>query len=61
MFDRAAWSRVLAEAPPRDERAAREFGGLLVEWIYAELFAMPLSDPALGLDVPDPFSAYATA
>jgi hypothetical protein len=27
-----------------------------VEWIYAELFAMPLADPALGLDVPDPFS-----
>lgn len=30
-----------------------------VEWIYAELFAMPLGDPALGLDVPDPFSAIA--
>ncbi len=28
-----------------------------VEWIYADLFAMPLGDPALGLDVPDPFSA----
>jgi hypothetical protein len=28
----------------------------LVEWIYAELFLMPLGDPALGLDVPDPFS-----
>lgn len=30
-----------------------------IEWIYAELFAMPLGDPALGLDVPDPFSAVA--
>ena len=30
--------------------------GEFVEWIYAELFLMPLSDPALGLDVPDPFS-----
>ena len=27
-----------------------------VEWIYAELFAMPLDDAALGLDAPDPFS-----
>jgi hypothetical protein len=26
-----------------------------VEWIYAELFEMPLGDAALGLDVPDPF------
>lgn len=26
-----------------------------VAWIYAELFLMPLSDPALGLDVEDPF------
>lgn len=26
-----------------------------VAWIYAELFLMPLSDPALGLDVADPF------
>jgi hypothetical protein len=25
-----------------------------VEWIYAELFEMPLTDPMLGLDVPDP-------
>jgi hypothetical protein len=25
-----------------------------VEWIYADLFAMPLGDAALGLDVPDP-------
>ena len=33
----------------------------LVEWIYAELFEMPLSDPALGLDVPDPFPARAWA
>jgi hypothetical protein len=35
-----------------------EWAGLdgFVEWIYAELFAMPLGDPALGLDVPDPFS-----
>ena len=27
----------------------------------AELFAMPLGAPALGLDVPDPFSVRATA
>ena len=32
-----------------------------VEWIYAELFAMPLHDPALGLDVPDPFSSLEAA
>lgn len=25
-----------------------------VDWIYAELFEMPLGDPLLGLDVPDP-------
>lgn len=33
------------------------WGGVeaFVEWIYAELFLMPLSDPALGLDVADPF------
>src|SRR5258707_355491 len=30
-----------------------------VEWVYAELFQMPLDDAALGLDVPDPFSAVA--
>jgi hypothetical protein len=36
--------------------AGAEWAGLdgLVEWIYAELFAMPLADPALGLDVEDP-------
>jgi hypothetical protein len=28
-----------------------------VEWIYAEVFEMPLADAALGLDVPDPFMA----
>jgi hypothetical protein len=27
----------------------------LVAWIYRELFLMPTDDPALGLDVPDPF------
>lgn len=27
-----------------------------VEWIYADLFAMPLGDAALGLDTPDPFA-----
>jgi len=27
----------------------------LVDWIYRELFLMPPDDPALGLDVPDPF------
>lgn len=26
-----------------------------VEWLYADIFLMPLHDPALGLDVPDPF------
>ena len=30
-----------------------------VEWIYRELFLMPPEDPALGLDVADPFSAVA--
>ncbi|HEY5922068.1 MAG TPA: hypothetical protein VIV11_10380 [Kofleriaceae bacterium] len=40
-----------------------EWAGIagLVEWVYAELFQMPLSDPALGLDVPDPFDARMTA
>jgi hypothetical protein len=39
--------------------AGAEWAGLagLVEWIYAELFEMPLGDPALGLDVPDPVPA----
>ncbi len=27
----------------------------VVAWVYRELFLMPLDDPALGLDVPDPF------
>ena len=31
----------------------------LVDWMYRELFLMPPDDPALGLDVPDPFSAVA--
>lgn len=37
--------------------AGAEWAGLdgLVEWIYAELFEMPLGDAALGLDAPDPF------
>jgi len=37
--------------------AGAEWAGLagFVEWMYAELFQMPLGDPALGLDVPDPF------
>lgn len=37
--------------------AEAEWAGLagFVEWMYAELFEMPLDDPALGLDVPDPF------
>lgn len=30
-----------------------------VDWIYRELFLMPPDDPALGLDVADPFSAVA--
>ncbi len=29
----------------------------LVDWMYRELFLMPPDDPALGLDVPDPFSS----
>jgi len=29
----------------------------LVAWIYRELFLMPPDDPALGLDVPEPFLA----
>jgi len=35
-----------------------EWAGIdgFVEWLYAELFEMPLHDPALGLDVPDPFA-----
>jgi hypothetical protein len=43
--------------------AGAEWAGLagLVEWIYAELFQMPLSDPTLGLDVPDPFPPRAMA
>ncbi|HEX5061950.1 MAG TPA: hypothetical protein VFV99_21425 [Kofleriaceae bacterium] len=43
--------------------AGAEWAGIpgLVEWIYAELFAMPLGDPALGLDIPDPFPIRATA
>jgi len=41
--------------------AGAEWAGIagFVEWMYAELFAMPLGDPALGLDVPDPFDAPA--
>ena len=38
--------------------AARgEWAGIggFVEWLYADIFLMPLHDPALGLDVPDPF------
>lgn len=41
-----------------DEFAAgTQWNGLpgFVEWIYAELFEMPLDDAALGLDAPDPF------
>jgi hypothetical protein len=29
----------------------------LVDWLYRELFLMPPDDPALGLDIPDPFSS----
>jgi hypothetical protein len=41
------------------ERA--EWAGVdgFVEWVYATLFEMPLDDAALGLDVPDPFTAVA--
>jgi len=31
----------------------------LVDWIYRELFLMPPDDPALGLDVPEPFTQFA--
>lgn len=43
--------------------AGAQWAGLegLVEWIYAELFEMPLGDPTLGLDVPDPFDSRRTA
>ena len=27
----------------------------IVDWLYRELFLMPLDDPFLGLDIPDPF------
>lgn len=35
-----------------------EWAGIagFVEWLYADIFLMPLHDPALGLDVPDPFA-----
>jgi len=38
--------------------AGAEWAGIagFVEWMYAELVEMPLGDPALGLDVPDPFT-----
>ena len=42
--------------------ARREIGtdvDAFVAWIYRELFLMPPDDPALGLDVPDPFRAMA--
>jgi hypothetical protein len=43
--------------------AGAEWAGLdgFVEWIYAELFEMPLGDAALGLDAPDPFGVPAAA
>ncbi len=43
--------------------AGAEWAGIagFVEWMYAELFEMPLGDPALGLDVPDPFVARSVA
>jgi hypothetical protein len=43
------------------ERA--EWAGIagFVEWLYAEIFEMPLSDAALGLDVSDPFVAPRSA
>lgn len=28
----------------------------VVDWMYRELFLMPPDDPALGLDIPDPFT-----
>lgn len=29
----------------------------LIEWVYRDLFAMPLDRPTLGLDVPEPFTS----
>ncbi len=37
--------------------STEESADALVDWVYRELFLMPPDDPALGLDVPDPFSA----
>lgn len=37
--------------------STEESADALIDWVYRELFLMPPDDPALGLDVPDPFSA----
>ena len=49
---------LVAPAHPRGVRRGAEWAGAdgFVEWIYAELFEMPLGDAALGLDAPDPFA-----
>jgi hypothetical protein len=47
--------RRLHEAFARDARWVDV--DAFVAWIYADLFAMPLGDAALGLDVPDPFGS----
>src|SRR5438067_888867 len=36
-MDRERWMKLLADAPPHDERTAEKFGGLLVEWAYERL------------------------
>lgn len=36
-------------------RDVSENSAAFTAWIYRELFLMPAEDPALGLDVPDPF------
>jgi len=44
-------ARIGARLAMRPRPAADE----LVAWVYRELFLMPPDDPALGLDVPEPF------
>jgi hypothetical protein len=43
--------------------AGTEWAGIdgFVEWIYADLFEMPLGDPALGLDAPEPVPPWAAS
>lgn len=48
-----------ARVHERFAAGADESADALSDWVYRELFLMPPDDPALGLDVPDPFSAAA--